>query len=93
MRFWKATLGVGVACAACCAAPMVGSIAALATGATTLAAAGAAMLPCTDELAPLAGVLIVIAFALAGARLWKRSKLRRARSATACNGGCCAGTE
>ena len=32
MRSWKAVLGIGAACAACCAVPLAGGVAALAAG-------------------------------------------------------------
>lgn len=65
MRPWKAVLGVGAACAVCCAVPLFGGAAALTIGTTTLAAAGAALLACTDDLAPFAGVLLALAAAQA----------------------------
>jgi len=89
MRFWKAVLGIGAACAACCTAPVAGGIGALvAGGATTLAAARAAMLPCVDELAPLSGMLFVIAAGAGAMTLWKLRRPRASRPTSACGGGC-----
>ncbi|WP_127997011.1 hypothetical protein [Piscinibacter defluvii] len=64
MRPWKAVLGIGAACVACCAIPLVGGVAALTAGTAALAAAGSALLACADELAPFGTGLL----ALAGAR-------------------------
>lgn len=88
MKFWKAALGVGAACVACCAVPVVGGLGAMATGATTLAATGAALLPCANELAPWAGVLIVIAAGVGGMALWRRRRQSVSGCAPSCGGGC-----
>lgn len=56
MRPWKAVLGVGAACAACCAVPLVGGVASWTMGASALAAAASALLACADEFAPLATI-------------------------------------
>lgn len=74
MKPWKAAVGVGVACAACCAVPLLGGAAALAAGSATLAAAGSALLACADELAPLALVLLGLAAAGGGFVLWRRAR-------------------
>lgn len=47
MQSWKVLLGVGAACAACCALPLIGGVAAL-------AATSSAFLAFADELAPAA---------------------------------------
>lgn len=91
MRPWKAALGVGAACAACCAVPLLGGTAALTVGATTLAASGSALLACADEFGPVAAVLIGIA-ALGGGLIWWRYRARRqVQSPLSCAGGCNAG--
>lgn len=88
MRPWKAVLGVGAACAACCAVPLVGGTAALAAGTATLAAAGSALLACADEFAPLAAALLGLS-ALAGSLLWWRRRVRApAPVQSGCAGAC-----
>jgi hypothetical protein len=91
MRLWKAALGMGVACAVCCAAPIAGAIGALAAGATTLAAAGAALLPCADEAISLALVLLALAAASGGVAWWRLRRRQRLQVASPCEGACDAG--
>lgn len=88
MRPWKAVLGVGAACAVCCAVPLLGGAAALTLGTTTLAAAGSALLACADELAPLAAGLIGLAAVGGGLILWRNRNLRNAQTTNGCGGGC-----
>ena len=76
MRSWKALLGIGAACVACCAGPLLGGTAAWAAGSTALAALGAAVVACADEFALLGGVLLVLA-AGAGALVWWRRRAKR----------------
>ncbi len=76
MKSWKAALGLGAACAACCAIPLLG----IAGG---LTAFGSALLACADEMLPLAAVLLAVAVAAAGAWWWRR---RRASRSAGC--GC-----
>ena len=78
MRAWKAVLGVGAACATCCAIPLVGGVAALTAGTTALAAAGAALLACADELAPFAMGLLALAM-VGGAVTWWARRRRASR--------------
>jgi hypothetical protein len=69
MKPWKAALGVGAACAVCCAVPLLGGAAALTLGTATLAAMGSVVLACADELAPLAiGLLALMGGAVV---LWR----------------------
>lgn len=79
MKPWTVMLGVGAACAACCAIPLLG----VAGG---LAAFGSALWACADEFAPVAIALGLVATALAGLWFWQG---RRARRKAACG---CAGT-
>lgn len=88
MRPWKAVLGVGAACAACCAVPLVGGVAALAAGSTALAALGSTLLAFADELLPLAGVLLALAAAGGGLVWWRQRAQRKARQQPGCGGGC-----
>ncbi len=76
MRPWKAVLGVGAACAACCAVPLVGGIAALTVGTSALAAAAAALLACADEFAPLAAGILALAVMGVAAAWWLRRQRR-----------------
>lgn len=87
MKLWKAALGVGAACAACCAAPLLGGAAAMTAGSATLVAAGSALLACADELAPLAFGLLALAALGGGAILWRRRQ-RQAPAASNCSGAC-----
>jgi hypothetical protein len=61
MKPWKVMLGLGVACAACCAVPLLGVAGGLAVFASALWA-------CADEFLPAAIALGIVAAALAG--LW-----------------------
>ena len=79
MRPWKAVLGVGAACAACCAVPLVGGIASWTVGTSALAAAASALLACADEFAPLAAGLLALAAVVSAAAWWLR-RVRRIRA-------------
>jgi hypothetical protein len=70
MRPWKAVLGIGAACAACCAIPLIGGVAALTGGTAALAAAGSALLACADEFAPFAAGLLVLVGVGVAATWW-----------------------
>lgn len=88
MRPWKAVVGVGAACAACCAIPLLGGAAALTVGSTALAALGATLLACADEFVPLAGLILVLAAGAGGLVWWRRRAAREAQAQTGCGGGC-----
>jgi hypothetical protein len=77
MRSWKLALGLGAACAVCCAIPLLG----VAGGLTAL---GAALWACADEFLPAAAVLGTLAAAMGGTWWWRR---RRAEQTTACGCG------
>jgi hypothetical protein len=79
MKPWKAVLGLGAACAACCALPLLG----MASG---LAAFGSVLAACADELVPLAAILLATALALVGARWWRHR--RAAKAACECSTAC-----
>lgn len=76
MKPWKTVLGLGVACAACCAIPLLGMSAGLAAFGSVLAA-------CAEELLPAALVLLAIALALAGAWMFRQRQAAK-RAACAC---------
>ena len=80
MKSWRVVLGLGVACAACCAVPLLG----LAGG---LAATGSALAACADELLPLGAALLAVALALAAVWEWRRRQARR-YTACACANSC-----
>ena len=84
MKPWKVMLGLGVACAACCAIPLLGVAGGLAVFASALWA-------CADEFLPAAIVLGVIAAALAGLWSWRRRAVRS--SSCACTTSCSTGVE
>jgi hypothetical protein len=88
MRPWKAILGIGAACAACCAVPLLGGAAALTAGSAALVALDAAIAECSDEFLPLAGVLLVLA-AAGGGLVWRRRRAtRKSEPQVGCDGGC-----
>jgi hypothetical protein len=76
MQPWKVVLGLGAACAACCALPLLGIAGALAASASALWARVA-------ELLPVAIALGAVAAVVAGVGVWQR---RRAARGSAC--GC-----
>lgn len=85
MKSWKAALGVGLACTACCALPVLGSASALTAGSVALASVGSAFVACTGEFVPLA--LIAALVAGVGAWQWRQ---RKQRSTVDVSSGSCA---
>lgn len=86
MSPWKAALGVGAACAACRAVPLLGGAAALTVGTGTLAAAGSALLACADEFAVPGAILLGLA-AVGGGLIWcKRRSQRQTPRTSSCEG-------
>lgn len=85
MKPWKAALGLGAACAACCAVPLLGGAAALTAGSASLAAVGSALLACADELAPLAFALLGLAAVGGAAILWAQRRRRAHFAASSCS--------
>lgn len=86
MRPWKAVLGIGAACAACCAMPLVGGVAAPSAGTAALAASGSALLTGSEEFAPFGTGLLVLA-GVGGAITWcgpLAATEPRARSGRSC---------
>ena len=70
MKSWKVLFGVGGACAACCALPLVGGVAALSAGSSALVA-------CVDGLAPAAWAAALAVFG-GGVWWWRRQSQRSA---------------
>ena len=69
MKSWKVIFGLGGACAACCALPLLGGVAALGAGSSALLAG-------VGELAPVAGAAGALT-AVAGVWWWRRHFVRR----------------
>ena len=70
MKSWKVLFGVGGACAACCALPLVGGVAALSAGSS-------ALLACADELAPIAWATAALAIVAGSVWWWRRRQARK----------------
>jgi UDP-N-acetylmuramyl pentapeptide phosphotransferase/UDP-N-acetylglucosamine-1-phosphate transferase len=77
MTPWKAALGLGAVCAACCAVPLLGGVATLALGTASLAALASVLLAWEDTLTPLAWAMLAIAAVGAGVALWRRKRQHR----------------
>lgn len=88
MRPWKAAVGVGAACAACCAIPLLGGTTAFLAGSTAVAAFGASLAACADEFALMGAVLIILAV-ISGLLAWRRRQRAPGnRQVSACSGAC-----
>ena len=85
MKSWKAAVGVGLACTACCALPVLGSASALPAGAAALASVGSAFAACAGEFVLLA--LIAVLVTGVGAWRWRQ---RKQRSTVDVSSGSCA---
>lgn len=83
MKPWKLVLGAGVACAACCAAPIVGGMAALGIGSGLFASGMGALSAYTESWLPLAAGGVALA-AVIGTVVWRR----KCASETASGCGC-----
>ena len=88
MRPWKAVLGIGAACAACCAVPLIGGAAMLTAGTAALAATGSALLACADEFVVPGTALLGLSGLAGGVIWWRRRTPRPVTSASGCGGGC-----
>jgi hypothetical protein len=93
MKNWKALLGVGAACAACCAIPLIGAGTALVAGSSALLAGGlSALMARAEELLPIA-TLAAAAFGLVGFAglgvVWSWWRRRASPAAGSC--GCTPG--
>jgi LPXTG-motif cell wall-anchored protein len=83
MKPWKLVLGAGAACAACCAAPIIGGMAALGVGSGLFAGGAGALSAYTESWLPLAAGGVALA-AVAAVVAWRRK--REVETASAC--GC-----
>jgi hypothetical protein len=83
MKPWKLVLGAGAACAACCAAPIIGGMAALGIGSGLFAGGVGTLGAYTESWLPVAAGGVAFA-AMAGVVAWRRK--RRVKSTRAC--GC-----
>jgi hypothetical protein len=86
MKSWKLVLGAGAACAACCAAPIVGAMSSLALGSGLFAGGAGAIGAYSGSWLALAAGGVVL-FAAAGVVAWRR---RAAKAAAGCG---CAGSQ
>lgn len=80
MKSWKLLLGLGAACTACCAIPLLG----VASG---MAAFGSALWACAGEFLPGAPILLAGAVGLMGAQWWRWRQVAR-RGACGCSSPC-----
>ncbi len=83
MKPWKITLGLGAACAACCAIPLIAA-------AGGLAAFASSLLACADEFLPLAAILLLLALGAIGFGWWKRRQSQR-KASCGCSTSCTTG--
>jgi hypothetical protein len=79
MKSWKLVFGMGGACAACCALPVLGGLAALGGGTSALLAGVG------DKLAPAAWATAALAAVAGSIWLWRR-RLSRTKSTCGCVG-------
>lgn len=89
MRPWKVVLGLGAACVACCAAPLLGGVVAWTAGGTALAGAASALRALLGGFAPLVAAMLLLSVA-GGVLVW-RLMARRTRQPAGCAGGCSVG--
>jgi hypothetical protein len=87
MKPWKAILGLGAACAACCALPLAGGLAALLTTSTALAVTGSALLACASELIRPASILAGLGLLGLALWAWRRNAVKRQAACSCCAGG------
>lgn len=92
MKTWKAALGVGAACAVCCAVPLASGIAAFGIGTTALAAAGSTLVACVADLAPWAAVAIGVTILVTGVMFWRKRVARSSQTASDCRVACPTGS-
>jgi hypothetical protein len=90
MKHWKLVLGAGAACAACCAAPILGGAAALGIGSGLFAWGVGTFAVAMQSWAALVAGGVLLA-ALAGAVAWRRRLVAPPAAACGCPGGTCAG--
>lgn len=83
VKTWEMALGLGAACAACCALPLLG----VAGG---MAALGSGLWAHTEGFVLVAGVLVATALAVLGAWWWRARQAAR-QSSCDCGTSCRAG--
>jgi hypothetical protein len=86
MKSWKLVLGAGAACAACCAAPIVGGMAALGLGSGLLAGGAGALSLALESWLPLAagGAALAGVAGVAGVVAWRRRRPAQRVGACGC---------
>lgn len=84
MKSLKVLLGLGAACAVCCAVPLLG----IAGGVGGLAAG---LWACADEFLPAALALLVVASAIVALELWRRRRASSEQRACGCASQCSTG--
>jgi hypothetical protein len=80
----KVLLGIGGACAACCAVPVGAAL----MGAGGVAAAAAALWECRDEYVGFGVIVALVILGSVGWALWQRRQTARARSCHCGPTGC-----
>ncbi|MFC5499314.1 hypothetical protein ACFPOE_17345 [Caenimonas terrae] len=90
MKPWKLVLGAAAACAACCAAPIIGGIAALGAGSGLFAGGVGVLSAATRSWWPLAAGAAVLAAATALVA-WRRQRATGPAAGCGCSGGSAAG--
>ncbi len=73
MKPWKLVLGAGAACAACCAAPIIGGMAALGVGSGLFAGGVGTLSAYTESWVPLVAGGVALT-AMAGVVAWRRRR-------------------
>jgi hypothetical protein len=86
MKPWKLVLGAGVACAACCAAPIIGGMAALGIGSGLFAGGMSALSAYTDSWLPLTAGGVALAVVV-GTVVWRRKRAAETASGYGCSAG------
>lgn len=80
MKNWKVALGLGAACAACCAIPLSAAVAGL-------AALSSGLVAFADELVPAAWAAAGVALVAGGVWLWRRRVAAVCKGDFACSSG------
>jgi LPXTG-motif cell wall-anchored protein len=86
MKPWKLVLGAGAACAACCAAPIIGGMAALGVGSGLFAGGVGALSAYTESWLPVAAGGVALA-AVGGLVAWRRKRAAPTAGPCGCSDG------